>query len=67
MLTFNQRDHLFEINFLSVTKSHLDKLQSKIDELNKQINYLETTPVTTIWKNEIDEFIEEYEKELDSD
>lgn len=56
-------NYLFDIKFYNLTKSQLEKLQTKIEELNKRITYLENTPVTTIWKNEIEEFLDAYENE----
>lgn len=59
-------NYLFELKFYNITKSQIEKLEHKIDELKQEIKYLEETPVTTIWKNEIKEFIDEYENECDN-
>lgn len=55
-------NYLLDIKCYQFTKEFIEKLQKEIDELKLRIKYLEETPITTIWKNEIVEFLECYEK-----
>jgi len=54
-------NYLFDMKFYNITKSQLEKLSEKIEELEAEIKYLEETPITTIWIKEIDEFVKEYD------
>lgn len=58
-------NYLLDMNFRSVSKKRIDALDKTIEDLENKIHTLKTTHKTDMWKNEINEFLETYEKEFE--
>lgn len=64
---FNQKDfdYLMSMNMWNLTKDKVDSLTEQEKELGKEIKELESTSVKQLWKNDIEEFVNEYQSLLD--
>jgi DNA topoisomerase-2 len=61
--TSGNYDYLLNMSISSFSSEGLEKLKEKINEINAKLDYIKTTPVETIWLNEIQDFINAYDKE----
>lgn len=55
-------DYLLSMPIGSFTKEKLDKLNKEKDDTENKIKSLESTTVKEVWFQELDEFVDEYEK-----
>jgi len=55
-------DYLLNIKIHKFTQDELDKLEEEFKEKETTLNNLVNTDITEMWMNELDEFIEEYNK-----
>lgn len=56
--------YLLCMKFISITKEKLDQLRNKHDLKNKQFNELKAKSPKRLWMEDLDQFIESYDKHL---
>jgi DNA topoisomerase-2 len=57
---YNLPHHLLKTHIEKLTKDEIEKLQQKIQDLRNQLHYIKTTPVQTIYFNELISLKEKY-------